>query len=121
MKPLAKIASFARASSAVTAIATVAATLSPSLALAAPGYTLQGSGATGFLGDLETWFAMWVNFATSTFGVMIVVLSLVIAATVWAIAPKSGAVGFGVRACVAGVVIFNLATVIAMFSLGTSA
>lgn len=51
----------------------------------------------------------WVDFMTGPYGKAVVVGSIVIGVTLWAVAPREGILGFAIRGAIAGAVILNIA------------
>lgn len=90
----------------------------PQAALAAPGYALPTSGATGILASIETTLVELADFMSGPFGVFVVILGFIIAGTLWVFAPRSGALNIAVRAIAAVIVVFNLTAIITYFTYG---
>lgn len=65
--------------------------------------------------QLTTWFQSFVSFINGPFGTAVVVVSLIIAFTVWNFAPREGIVGPIMRIVVSAIVILNVATWIGSF------
>ncbi|WP_256940556.1 hypothetical protein [Acetobacter persici] len=84
-------------------------------ALASPGYQVQTKGS-GILSNISATMQDIGNFMSTTMGELAVLGGFVVAAVLWAFAPKSGAVGYAVRAAIAAIIIFNLTAVIAYFT-----
>ncbi|PYD79785.1 hypothetical protein CFR80_14625 [Komagataeibacter oboediens] len=98
------------------AVAGAAVALAPaSQAFASPGYSVQTQGS-GILSNIASTMQDIGNFMSTTMGELAVVGGFVVAALLWAFAPKSGAVGYAVRAAIAAIIIFNITAVIAYFT-----
>lgn len=97
------------------AIAVAGLLASTGTALAGPGYNVQTKGK-GILSNISSTMQDIGNFMSTTMGELAVLGGFVVAAVLWAFAPKSGAVGYAVRAAIAAIIIFNLTAVIAYFT-----
>jgi hypothetical protein len=89
-------------------------------ASAQAGYTLPTGTETGFLQQVVTKMQEIASFVSSPLGAMVVLAAFIIAAASWVFAPKSGAVGLGLRAVAAGIVVFNITALISYLTLGSS-
>jgi hypothetical protein len=81
-------------------------------ALAQAGYTLPTGQTTGFVQQTVTKMQEIASFTSSPLGAFVVLCGVIGAACAWVFAPKSGAVGMGVRAGAAGVAVFNITQII---------
>jgi hypothetical protein len=95
--------------------AAAGAIITASEAEAAPGYTIQQKG-TGILANVSSTLQDIGNFMSTTLGELACLAAFVIAALMWAFAPKSGALGIAVRGIAATIVIFNLTAIFAYFT-----
>lgn len=95
--------------------ATAGAIITASEAEAAPGYTIQQKGS-GILANVSSTMQDIGNFMSTTMGELACLAAFVLAALMWAFAPKSGALGMAVRGMAATVVIFNLTAIFAYFT-----
>lgn len=96
---------------AAAAVAAVSAS-----ANAATGYSITASGSTGILQSIENKVIEICNFSTSTGGIAVCLLGVLIAAFCWVFAPKSGVLQYAARAVIAVVAVFNLTAVISYFT-----
>lgn len=71
----------------------------------------DGGGAT--FAQLRAWMQDFVDFIDGPFGLAAVVISIVVAFTVWVFAPKEGIMGPVLRVVIAGVAILNVAVMLA--------
>ncbi|MFT8519939.1 MULTISPECIES: hypothetical protein [Acetobacter] len=97
------------------AVAVGGALLSVSQANAAPGYTIQQKG-TGILANVASTLQDLGNFMSTTLGELACLAAFVLAAVMWAFAPKSGALSIAVRGIAATIFIFNLTSIFAYFT-----
>ena len=79
------------------------------------GPTLPSGGGDLFA-KAKAWFQNYLDFMTGPFGYMVIGASAVIVLATWAIAPKEGIMGNGLRVVVAGLGIMNVLTVLGSFS-----
>jgi hypothetical protein len=105
----------------MTAACTLAFGLSAGPALAQAGYTLPTGTTTGFLQQVVTKMQELGSFTSSPLGAFVVLCGIIGAACCWVFAPKSGAVGMGLRAVSAGIAVFNIAAIISYLTFGTAA
>lgn len=85
-------------------------------ALAAPGYALPTSGATGILASIEQSMTEIANFISEPMGVFIVIAAFIFAGAMWVFSPRSGALAIAARAVAALVVVFNLTAILSYFT-----
>jgi type IV secretory pathway VirB2 component (pilin) len=78
------------------------------------GPSIGSGGGTAYT-KLTAWLQNFVDFMSGPFGIAVVVVSIILAFSVWAFAPKEGIAGPVMRIVVAAVVIVNVGTWLATF------
>jgi hypothetical protein len=106
------------AKNTATALTAIGVAVAP--ALAQTGYTLPTGTETGFLQQLAAKMQELASFTSSPLGAFVVLAAFIGAAAGWVFAPKSGAMGLGMRAVSAGVVVFNITAIISYLTLGSA-
>ncbi|WP_282611030.1 hypothetical protein [Pelagibius sp. Alg239-R121] len=79
-------------------------------------YDIGKSGGARGIGKMEDYLQDWINFATGPWGLVVIVGGLILGASMWALAPRGGGLGIALRAAAAGLLIVNLGTVVAGFT-----
>ncbi|RZI40354.1 hypothetical protein EGT07_23720 [Herbaspirillum sp. HC18] len=99
-----------------TAKAGFVGALGMALATAAHAGPSIGTGGGTAYSKLTTWLQNFVDFMSGPFGLAVVIISIIIAFSVWAFVPKEGIAGPVLRVVVAAIVIINVGTWVATFS-----
>jgi hypothetical protein len=102
------------------AVTALTLSLTAGRALAQAQYTLPTTTATGYLQQATAKMQELASFTSSPLGALVVLMGFIGAAAGWVFAPKSGAVGLGMRAAAAGVVVFNITSLISYMVFSSS-
>lgn len=82
---------------------------------AAPPQLNQNGGGGTFFNEIISFMQTWVDFIAGPWAILIVFAGIAIAVFLWIIAPKAGEfIGYALRTCVGGFIIFNVASLISM-------
>jgi len=83
----------------------------------ASSYSITTGGfSSGGFGKVTELLQGWVDFMVGPYGKAVVVGSMIIGVTTWAVLPKEGILGYAIRGAVAGAVILNVTVWMGMFS-----
>lgn len=75
-----------------------------------------GTGGGTAYAKLTGWLQNFVDFMSGPFGIAVVIVSIILAFSVWSFAPKEGIAGPILRLVVSAVVILNVGTWLATFT-----